>query len=44
MLATKKAVKEKVAVKKNVAVIIKKKRSAIDKPDFKPYQRKHTEA
>ena len=43
-VATKKAVKEKVAVKKNVAVIIKKKRSAIDKPDFKPYQRKHTEA
>ena len=43
-VATKKAVKEKVAVKKNVAVIIKKKRSAIDKPDFKPYQRKHSEA
>ena len=40
----KKDEKEKVIVKKNVARIIKKKRSAIEKPEFKPYQRKHSEA
>ena len=45
-VAKKKAVKKKVVEKKKIFAkkIFRKKRSAIDKPDFKPYQRKNSEA
>ncbi len=51
-VAKKKITKKKAKTKKTITVkqkitskkVFKKRRSAIDKPDFKPYQRKNTEA